>query len=108
MPPRNGSGSIHEMSRQLGELQGMVKNLTDGFNAERQGAALSRREIRNEIGLMNLKLTPLVDDVADMKPKVEKLTEAHQRAQGVVWAFRILWGVLAGIAGAIAAKLGWK
>jgi hypothetical protein len=43
-----------------------------------------------------------------MKPKVEALTAAHLRQQGIVWAIRFAWGALAGIAGALAAKFGWK
>lgn len=85
------TGQIEPVSETLGALKTDVKYLRE--RADKHETELGA--IRALLGDINLKLTPVVDDVAEMKPHVDHYSGMRRKAG---WVHSVIIGV-AGVSG---------
>lgn len=107
-----------DLERWRGGIDEGIKNLVkaiDGlhldFKDERETARLHRESLRSVIGANSTAIATLssdVKDLKDIKPTVQALEASHNKAKGVVWLARAMWGIVAMLLGAVLAKFGLK
>lgn len=112
-----------------------IDQLREEFKDEREAARVHRDSLRSVIGANSNSIATLSSDVNDLKeikptvqalgkdittlssdvkdikriePTVIALEASHNKAKGVVWLARAMWGVVAIMLGAVLAKFGWK
>jgi phage shock protein A len=103
------------LERTIGRLEQAIKTLTATWAEQDRKATDGRRvlydrmgELREGFAEMKAEMRGAVTDIAELKPVVKKLEARDNQAKGAAWAIRLVWGAIAGVAGAIAAKFfGW-
>jgi len=99
---------LGEVGQQLGTLQAQAQHILQ----EQQHAAEGRAGIYARLGSVETVQGELASVVRRISPLVEKHETRYLQAEGVAWAWKILWAVFgAAVVGGIAwalSRLGWK
>lgn len=115
--------ALRDMAKSIGGLESTVKSLTTQWRDQDEKAALGRRDLHQKIDALVDDLRKLenlvkeaLDDIAFMKPVVEKVTAARERANGALnagrWVYWLVFGSGGGAAVLLVAShfvtLSWK
>lgn len=90
--------ALREMSRSIGGLESTVKTLVDTWRNQEQAAASARRvlhdrfeSLQGEVHGFSAQLTGVLRDIAEMKPIIDEVETAKQRAIGAGMLGKALW-----------------
>jgi hypothetical protein len=106
----------HAVAQALGDLQGTVRAMGEQWRRQDENANKGRRavyerleDLSNKMLAMSAKVDGVTQDVAEMKNDIQtdvmptvnafKLEAAKQ--SGALWAGKIFWSFMVGVAGAI-------
>lgn len=104
------------VARALGDLQGTVRSMAEQWRRQDEAASNGRRalyerfdDVVHEVGTVSAKLDAVTQDVAEMKndiktevmPTIDTVRMAAAHRLGVIWAGKIFWAFLIGVAGAV-------
>lgn len=104
-----------DLERWRGAMDERIDNLVkaldrqhDDFKDAEVAAALHRQGLRDVIAALSQSVATLSNNMMEMRPMVSVLEANRHRAQGFVWALRMLWAAIGGMAGAALVKFGVK
>jgi len=104
------------VARALGDLQGTVRSMSEQWRRQDDNANTGRRavsekleDLSNKMVAMSHNLDGVTQDVAELKndiktdimPTVDAFRMAAAKQLGAMWAGKIFWSFMIGIAGAI-------
>ena len=106
----------HAVAQALGDLQGTVRSMAEQWRRQDENANVGRRavsarleDLSRQMMTMTAKLDGVTQDVAELRNEIEteimptieavKMTTAKQ--SGALWAGKIFWSFMIGIAGTI-------
>jgi hypothetical protein len=89
----------NQVAVELAELRGTITTFMNTWKTQDDRAAESRRglyqgqtDLKVAVGGLTRDLAEVVNDVAEIRPKVKTLESVYNRGWGVVWAVRVLGG----------------
>jgi hypothetical protein len=92
--------ALRQMAGQLGELTSTVRSLETNWRNQDEKASTGRAvlhtkidELRSDFHDWKGKLEAVITDVAEMKPTVDEVRTAKQRAIGAFMVSRVLYAV---------------
>ena len=104
------------VARALGDLQGTVRGMAEQWRRQDDNANVGRRgvydrleKLSHQMSSMSTNLEGVTQDVAELKndiktevmPTIEAVKMAAAKQSGALWAGKIFWSFMIGIAGAI-------
>jgi len=92
--------ALRDMARSIGGLESTVKTLVETWRNQEQAASSGRRvlhekfdQLQSEVHRFSSLLADAVSDIAVMKPTVEAVEQAKQRAIGAGMLGKALWAI---------------
>lgn len=92
--------AMRDMARSIGGLESTVKTLVETWRAQEQGASSARRvlhqkfdQLQTEVHGFGTQLAGALKDIAEMKPTVDAVETAKQRAIGAGLVGKALWAI---------------
>ena len=104
------------VARALGDLEGTVRSMSDQWRRQDESANVGRRavyerleKLSQQVVAMSANLDGVTQDVAELKndieaevmPTIDAVKMAAARQLGALWAGKIFWSFMVGVAGAI-------
>lgn len=93
-------GALREMAGQIGALGGTVRSLEATWRQQEASASQGRRDLhqkfetlRTEVHTMSTQVAGALNDIAFLKPIVNQVETAKQRAIGAGMLGKALWAV---------------
>lgn len=105
-----------DVARALGDLQGTVRSMSDQWKRQEDAAVAGRRGLYErfeslsvQVMSMSHKLDGVTQEVAELRndiekevmPTVDAVRIAAAQKLGAMWAGKLFWSLILGIAGAI-------
>ena len=106
----------HAVAQALGDLQGTVRSIQEQWRRQDESANVGRRgvyerleKLSQQVVAMSANLDGVTQDVAELKndieaevmPTIDAVKMAAAKQSGAVWAGKIFWSFMVGVAGAI-------
>lgn len=100
MSDTDTQSALRDMARSIGGLESTVKALVETWRSQEQSASSGRRvlhekfdQLQSEVHKFGTQLAGALEDIAEMKPTVDAVETAKQRAIGAGMLGRVLWAI---------------